>query len=94
MLEPVRRIGKGEELGAIAVAQTFLSHFWEQERIAFAPQDACGDVHGAICEFGAKTEERAVPVYHGCQCTRLRQRRMVLSEIFRGKSAGAAGSDE
>jgi len=94
MLEPVRGISKSKEFSIVAVAQAFLGHFGEQECIPFAPEDSRRDVHGAIRKFGAKTEERAVPVDCGSERAWLRPRCPVLDEIFRRECARAAGSEE
>src|SRR6267143_4624955 len=64
VLEPVRGVGKGEELRVGAVPQTLVSHFCQQEIVAFAPEDARGNVDGAIRKLGAKTKQRAIPVDH------------------------------
>ena len=64
VLEPVRGVSEGEELGARAIAQTFVSHFGQEEIVALAPEDAGGDADGLVREFGASAEEGAVPINH------------------------------
>ena len=65
MLEPVRGVGEGVEFGGIAVAETVVSHFGEEEGVAFAPEDAGGDADGRVREFAAMAKGGAVPVDHG-----------------------------
>lgn len=59
-----------------------------------APQDARGDMHGAIREPSAKTKERAIPVDHGGDGAGLRPRGAVLSKIASRKSTGATGAEK
>jgi hypothetical protein len=65
VLEPMRGVGEGEKLSARAIAQTFVSHFGQEEIVALPPEDAGRDADGLVREFGASAEEGAVPVDHG-----------------------------
>src|SRR5260370_15124000 len=94
VLEPMRGVGEGEELGVGAIAQTFVSHFGQQEIVALAPEDARGDADGLVRKFGASAKEGAVPVDHGGESTRLRPGGAILGEILGGEGARAAGPEE
>src|SRR5712664_3303890 len=94
VLEPVGGVGEGEELGVGAVAQTFVSHFGQEETVSLAPEDARWDADGFVREFGASAEERAVPIDHAGEGAGLRPRSAVLSEIVGGESARAAGAEK
>src|ERR1700674_725036 len=65
VLKPMRGVGEGEKLSARAIAQTFVSHFGQEEIVALAPQNAGGDADGFILKFDASAKEGAVPVDHG-----------------------------
>src|SRR5439155_1180904 len=52
VLEPVRGVGKGEELSAGAIAQAFVSHFRQEKIVALAPEDAGGDADVLDGELG------------------------------------------
>src|SRR5271168_3001752 len=88
------RIGKGEEFGVRAVAQTFPRHFGQQKGIALAPEDARGDADDLVGKFDADAEESAIPVDHGSNGARLGPRGAVLGEIIVGEGPWAAGADE
>ena len=90
----MRGIGKGEELGARAITQTFVRHFGEEEVVAFAPQDASGDADGFVWKFDMGAEQRAIPIDHGSYGVWLGPCGAILSEIFVGKGARAAGAEE
>ena len=93
MLEPVRGVGEGVEFGGVAVAETGVGHFGEEEGVAFAPENAGGDVDGGTGEFGAMACAGAIPVDHGGERVRLRPRCTILREVFGRESAFAAGAD-
>jgi len=93
VLEPVRGAGEGVEFGGVAVAEAVVGHAGEKKGVTFAPEDARGDVDGGIGKFGAIAKGGAVPVDHGSERAGLRPCGAVLSEIFGGESAGAAGTD-
>lgn len=65
VLEPVRGVGESVELGGVAVAQAVVGHFGEEESVAFAPEDASGDVDLRVGELGAMARGGAVPIHHG-----------------------------
>src|SRR6202030_165504 len=67
VLEPVCGVGEGEKFSVVAVAQTFVSHFGQEEIVALAPEDARGNADGFVWKFGASAKERAVPIDHGSQ---------------------------
>lgn len=94
MLEPMGRIGKREEFGVRAVAQTFVRHFSEEKGVALSPEDAGGHADGLVREFDAGAEERPVPVDHGSEDARLGPRGAVLGEIFLGECAPTAGAEK
>src|SRR5258706_15430187 len=94
MLEPMGGVGEGEELGARAVAQAFVSHFGQKEIVALAPEDTGGDADGFVREFGASAEEGAVPVDHGGLGAGVGPRGAVLGEKFGGGGAQAGGAGE
>jgi len=94
VLEPVGRVGEGEEFGVGAVAQAGLGHFFEQEGVALTPENTGGDVHGAVRDLRPVAEGRAIPVDHGGEGAGLRPRGAILREVFFGESAGAAGARE
>src|SRR5258708_38397199 len=81
----MRGVGEGEELGVRAVAQTFVSHFGQEEIVALAPEDAGGDADGLVREFGASAEERAIPIDHGGFGGGVRPRR---PKLWRGLNGG------
>ena len=87
-------VGEGEKLGARAVAQAFVSHFGQEEGVAFAPKDARGDANGLVRKFGASAEERAVPVNHAGEGAGLRPCSAVLGEIFSAEGPWAAGAQK
>ena len=93
MLEPVRGVGESVEIGGVAIAEAVVGHFGEEESVAFAPEDAGGDVDGGVGKFGAKAEGGAIPVDHGGERVRLRPGGAVLGEIVWGESTFAAGAD-
>src|SRR2546429_8162873 len=70
--EPVCGIGEGEEFAMSAIAQAFASHFWDQEFVTLAPQDARGHAHGGVGETRAIAQGRAIPVDHRGEGARLR----------------------
>src|SRR5207245_7290365 len=90
VLQPMRGVREGEELRVRAIAQAFVSHLRQQEGVAFAPEDACGDADGFVKKFDGSAEQGAIPVDHAGEGTRLRPRRAILREIFEGESARAA----
>lgn len=94
VLEPVRGVGEGVEFGAVAVAETVVGHFGEEEGVALAPQDARGDMNGRVREFGAVAKSGAIPVDHGSESAGLRPCGAIERESFGGKSAGATGAHE
>jgi len=65
MLEPVRGVGEGVEIGGVAIAEAVVAHFWEEEGIAHAPEDARGDVDLCVRELGAIARGGAIPIDHG-----------------------------
>src|SRR2546425_12308375 len=85
-------VGEGEKLGARAVAQAFVSHFGQEEGVAFAPKDARGDENGVVREFGASAEECAGPVNHAGEGAGLRPCSAVLGEIFSAEGTWEAGA--
>src|SRR5258705_2172022 len=94
MLEPMGGVGEGEELGARAVAQAFVSHFGQKEMVALAPEDTGGDADGFVREFGASAEEGAVPVDHGGYGGRPRPPRAALGgEFGRGRAPTPGGGE-
>src|SRR5258708_8745400 len=92
VLEPMGGVGEGEEFGVGAVAQTFVSHFGQEEIVAFAPEDARGDAHGFVWKFGARSKQGAIPVDHGGECAWLRPGGAVLGEILGREGVRAAGA--
>lgn len=94
VLEPVRSAGEGVELGGRAEAKTVVRHFGEEEGVAFAPEDARGDVDGGVGEFCAMARGGAIPVDHGSERAGLRPGGAILREIFGRKRAGTAGAKE
>src|SRR5260370_41416852 len=64
VLEPMGGVGEGEEVGVGAVAQTFVSHFGQEVIVALAPQNARGDAHGFVWQFGASWKHGAIPINH------------------------------
>src|SRR5258708_14059596 len=64
VLEPMGGVGEGEELGVGAVAQTFVSHFGQEEIVALAPEDTGGDADGFVRKCGASSKHGAIPVDH------------------------------
>src|SRR5208282_1557700 len=94
VLQPVGGVCEGVEFCAVAVAETVVGHFGEKKGVAFAPEDAGGDVDSRVRKFAAMAKCGAVPVDHGGERTGLRPCCAALCEIFGGESAGAAGSDE
>jgi hypothetical protein len=56
VLEPVRGVGEGEEIGARAIAQTFVSHFGQEEIVALAPKDPGRDADGFVLQFDANAK--------------------------------------
>ena len=92
MLEPVRSVGKSVEFGGVAIAEAVVGHGGEEEGVAFAPEDAGGDVDGGVGEFDAMAECGAIPVDHGGEGVRLRPGGAVLGEVFWGERVGAAGA--
>src|SRR6266852_382064 len=90
----MRGAGESEEFGACAVAQTFVDHFGQEEGVAFAPQDACGDANDFVWKLDASAEERAVPVDHAGQGSGLRPCSTIVGEIFGGEGSRAAGAEE
>jgi hypothetical protein len=90
VLEPVRGVGEGIEFGGVAVAQAVVSHFGEEKGVAFAPEDARGDVDRRIRKFAAMAEGGAIPVQHGGGSAGLRPCGEVEGDIVRRESAGAA----
>ena len=40
MLEPVRGVSEGVEFGGVTIREAVVSHFREEEGVAFAPKDA------------------------------------------------------
>jgi len=93
VLEPVRGVGEGVEFGGVAIAEAVVGHVGEEEGVAFAPEDASGNVDGGVGELGAKAEGGAIPVDHGGERVGLRPCGAVLGEIVWGESAFAAGAD-
>src|SRR5580692_11000038 len=71
VLEPVRGVGEGVEFGAVAITQAFVGHVGEEEGVAFAPEDARGDVDRRVRKFAAIAKGGAVPVDHGSESSRL-----------------------
>src|SRR5258708_33905554 len=94
MLKPMSGVGKGEELGVRAVAQTFLRHFSQEEGVAFAPKDAGGHTNGFIWKLDASAEERAVPADHAGEGSGLRPCSAVLDEGFIRERSRAAGAQK
>src|SRR5437879_13844197 len=92
MLKPMSGVGKGEELGVRAVAQTLLRHFSQEEGVAFAPKDAGGHTSGFIWKLDAGAEERAVPVDHAGEGSGLRPGSAVLDEVCMRGGARAVGA--
>src|SRR5436853_631298 len=92
--EPVCGIGEGEEFAMSAIAQAFASHFWDQEFVTLAPQDARGHAHGGVGETRAIAQGRAIPVDHRGEGARLRPSGTVLRKIVGRKRAGAARANE
>src|SRR5256884_4878187 len=64
-----------------AIAQAFASHFWDQEFVTLAPQDARGHAHGGVGETRAIAQGRAIPVDHRGEGARLRPSGTVLRKI-------------
>src|SRR5260370_223383 len=79
VLEPMGGVGEGEKLGARAVAQTFVSHFAQEEGVTLSPEDACGNADGLILKFCAGPKESAIPVDHAREAAGLRPRRAAMA---------------
>jgi hypothetical protein len=94
VLKPVRGVGEGVEFGVVAIAETVVGHFGEEESVAHAPEDARGDMYRGIRKFRAMAERGAIPVNHARECSGFRPRGAVLGEIFVGEGVGAAGADQ
>jgi hypothetical protein len=94
VLEPVGGVGESVEFGVVAIAETIVGHFGEEEGVALAPEDARGDVDRGVRKFAAIAEGGAIPVDHAGECSGLRPRGAVVGEIFVGESVGAAGADK
>ena len=94
VLEPVRGVGKGEELSAGAIAQAFVSHFRQEKIVALAPEDAGGDADVLVLKFDPSAEEGAIPVDHAGQSAGLRPGAPILGEVFSREGARAAGVEE
>ena len=71
VLEPVRGVGEGVEFGAVAISQAVVGHVGEEERVAFAPEDARRDVDRRVRKFDAIAKGGPVPVDHGSESARL-----------------------
>lgn len=93
MLEPVGGVSEGVEFGGVAVAEAVVGHGGEEESVAFAPEDACGDVNLRVGEFVAVAKCGAIPIHHGSEGAGLRPGGAILSEIVGGECAGTAGTD-
>ena len=72
VLKPVGSVGEGVEFGRVAVAEAVVSHFREEKVVAFAPEDAGGDVYGHVREFGVIAKGGAIPVDHSGERAGLR----------------------
>src|SRR5260370_41623762 len=94
VLEPMGGVGEGEEFGVGAVAENLVSHFGQEEIVAFAPEDARGDAHGFVWKFGARSKQGAIPVDHGGECAWLRPGGAGLGEILGGGGGPAAGAEK
>jgi len=90
VLEPVRSIGKGIEFGGIAIAKAVVRHIGQEEGVAFAPEDARGDVDGWVRKFCAMAKCGAIPVDHGGERAGLRPGGAIFSEVVLGEGSGAA----
>src|SRR5260370_12880502 len=90
VLEPMGGVGEGEEFGVGAVAQTFVSHFGQEEIVALAPQNARGDAHGFVWKFGASSKQGAIPVDYGGLWARPRPPRAGLGPTSRWAGPGTA----
>jgi hypothetical protein len=78
VLEPVRGVGERVEFGGVAIAETVVGHVGEEKGVAFAPEDARGDVNGSVRKFAAMAKSGAVPVDHAGDRAGLRPRGAVL----------------
>src|SRR5260370_31590317 len=94
VLEPMGGVGEGEEFGVGAVAQTFVSHFGQEEIVELAPQNARGDAHGFVWKFGASSKQGAIPVDYGGLWAWLRPPGAVLGPDVSGEGGGGAGGGE
>lgn len=58
----MRGVGESEEFRVRAIAQAFVRHFLQEEGVAFAPKDACGDMDGFVWKFDARDKQMSAGV--------------------------------